>query len=393
VAGSVVFLADIETYLRCSPLLCAADALSVVSQLAILCLYQKQNFSEAVGMVLHERFEAGKGNEHSEEQQPAIFNDDDEETETLHSVEELTWLRWLWFILGTLPPAIKLMSMSGVRWEQAWGMIFFTSWIINESLTIYAAMNHKFFTISRGGRISWPGFEQLALSSQYRKFRARVIALQYWIAVAALVVHAVMLNGVFRDVFRKWRHSSPPIWSKSSHAIYPPKPFGLIIGIIPVIETSICMVGFTAMLCFILRRLGFSRSSAFVFPILDYCLALVNVVINIMRCNWCTYSYQYTPSCRKCNNYHSSQYISGFTSAGYIGKFTLVYYLSSWSVRLGKNLLVIFPRGNENSSKLDHAGFLSLFLFLATILGAILWYGYIYDSNGTINLSWTGIFG
>jgi hypothetical protein len=68
---------------------------------------------------LHERFEADKGDEHSEGQRPAILHDDDdddddEETETLHSLETMTWLRWLWFILGTLPPAIKLMSMTGV---------------------------------------------------------------------------------------------------------------------------------------------------------------------------------------------------------------------------------------------------------------------------------------
>jgi hypothetical protein len=53
-------------YLRCSPIFCAADALSVVSQLAVLCLYQKQRFLEAVGTVLHERF---KTVEHSEGQQ------------------------------------------------------------------------------------------------------------------------------------------------------------------------------------------------------------------------------------------------------------------------------------------------------------------------------------
>jgi len=385
-----------RTYLHCSPFLCAADALSVVSQLAALYLYRKQSFSEAIGTVLHERFEADKGDEHSEGQRPAIHDDDDdEEAETLHSLETMTWLRWLWFILGTLPPAIKLMSMRGVLWEQAWGMMFLTSWIINESLTIYAATHHTFFTISRGGRISWPGFEQMTASSRYRNFRARVIALQYWLALAALVVHAVMLNGVFREVFRKWRYSSSLIWSDIPRVVNPPKPLYSIVGICPVIEKSMCMIGFVAILSFILRELGFSRSSTWFFLILDYCLAVVNVVMNIMRCDWCTYSYNDSAPCRTkyCNIYHSSQYIAGFTTAGYVGIFTLVYFLSSWSVRLGKNLLVIFPGGNKNSSKLDHVGFLALLLFLATVLGTILWYGYIYDSDGTVNPSWTGIFG
>jgi hypothetical protein len=383
-----------RTYLRCSPFLCAADALSVVSQLAALYLYRKQNFSEAIGTVLQERFEADKGDEHRAGHQLAIHDDDDdEEVETLHSLEAMTWLRWLWFIIGTLPPAIKLMSMSGVPREQAWGMMFLTSWIINESLTIYAATHHTFFTISRGGRISWPGFEQMTISSRYRNFRARVKALQYWLAVAALVVHAVILNSAFRVVFRKWRYSSSLFWSNIPGEIYPPDPLSSTLGIFTVIGKSTCMIGFIAMLFFILRQLRFSRISALAFPILDYCLALINIVINIMRCNWCTYSYKHTPRCEGCNATYSSQYISGFTTAGYVGIFTLVYFLSSWSVRLGKNLLVIFPRGNKNSSKLDHGGFLSLLLFLATILGTILWYGYIYDSDGTVNPSWTGIFG
>jgi hypothetical protein len=60
---------------------------------------------------------------------------------------------------------------------------------------------------------------------------------------------------------------------------------------------------------------------------------------------------------------------------------------------LGKNLLVMFPAGTENKPKLDHGGFLSLVFFLATVLGTILWYGYIYDSDGTVNPSWTGVFG
>ncbi|KAE9367014.1 hypothetical protein N431DRAFT_82228 [Stipitochalara longipes BDJ] len=52
-----------RTYLRCSPILCAADAFSVISQVAVLYLYQKQRFLEAIGLVLHGRFNA---DEHSE---------------------------------------------------------------------------------------------------------------------------------------------------------------------------------------------------------------------------------------------------------------------------------------------------------------------------------------
>jgi hypothetical protein len=119
----------------------------------------------------------------------------------------MTWLRWLWLFLETLPPAIKLMSMSGVRWEPAWGMMLLTSWIINENLIICAAANNTFFAVSRTGCISWPGFEQMTLSSRYRDFQAKVVTRQYWLPFSALVVHTVIPNGAFRVVFQKLRLS------------------------------------------------------------------------------------------------------------------------------------------------------------------------------------------
>jgi hypothetical protein len=130
-----------RTYLRCSPILCAADALSVAYQLAVLCLYHKHRFAEAVGTILHERFNI---DEHSPGQQAVLQDGNDEEAETVHLVEAMTWLRWLWFILGTLPPAIKLMSMSGVRWPQAWGMMF-----LNPSLSRLATNTSREFLVQQ----------------------------------------------------------------------------------------------------------------------------------------------------------------------------------------------------------------------------------------------------
>lgn len=53
----------------------------------------------------------------------------------------MTWLRWLWFILGTLPPAVKLLAMGGIPWEQAWGLMFLTSWTVNEGLMMFASID------------------------------------------------------------------------------------------------------------------------------------------------------------------------------------------------------------------------------------------------------------
>jgi hypothetical protein len=89
----------------------------------------------------------------------------------------------------------------------------------------------------------------------------------------------------------------------------------------------------------------------------------------------------------------SAMYVFGFTNVGFVLSLALVSLLASWSIMLGKNLLVVFSGRNENNGNIDHGGFLALLFFLATVLGTILWYGYIYDSRGTVNPSWTGIFG
>ncbi len=90
-------------------------------------MYQKQHLLESVGVIIHERFST---EDHAQCPQPNAQlpgQDEDDEAEGVQSIERMTWLRWLWFILGTLPPAIKLFSMTGVRWEQAWGLMFLSS--------------------------------------------------------------------------------------------------------------------------------------------------------------------------------------------------------------------------------------------------------------------------
>jgi hypothetical protein len=59
--------------------------------------------------VLHEGSNADAP---SELQQGVILlHEDEDEADLVQSLEAMTWLRWLWFVFGTLPPAIKLMSM------------------------------------------------------------------------------------------------------------------------------------------------------------------------------------------------------------------------------------------------------------------------------------------
>jgi hypothetical protein len=134
-------------------------------------------------------------------------------------------------------------------------MIFLTSWIINESLIICATANNTFFAVSRTGCISWPGFEQMILSSRYRNIQAKVVTLQYWLAISALVVHAVRLNSAFRVMFRKLRLSSSASWSNRPRIEYIRSLSGPIISIQATFLKSVGMLGLFSLYSFILRRL------------------------------------------------------------------------------------------------------------------------------------------
>jgi hypothetical protein len=56
--------------------------------------------------------------------------EDEEEAENIQSLEKQTWLRWVFFLVGTLGPAIKLAAMQGIPWTKAWGMMFLGSFLM-----------------------------------------------------------------------------------------------------------------------------------------------------------------------------------------------------------------------------------------------------------------------
>jgi hypothetical protein len=58
----------------------------------------------------------------------------------IRTIEKMTWLRWLFFVLGTLPQAIKLMVMSDVPWMKAWGMILLSSFLLVEILVVFSTI-------------------------------------------------------------------------------------------------------------------------------------------------------------------------------------------------------------------------------------------------------------
>jgi hypothetical protein len=432
-----------RTYLRCSPLLCVVDAVSILLRM-LVSTYLGQSPLEALGTLLHERFKDSEGAGSQDSRQPTNHNatvELDDQSGGVQSLERMTWLRWLWFILGTLPPAIKLASMRGVPWTQVWGMIFLASWIINEGLVIFAAMNQSFFATSSLGRISWPGYEQTNQSSFYQRIQRILARIEICLASAALIVHIVIMNGAFRMVWRRllkeygyqssiissaYRNQTANdtavaieepysglnsiafwdyyMWStiSSNASIEPnyalsynftdsgtdylrPEPGHNYTGVISVIFISACTAGVGFIIVFARPPLYTNRHASFIaLPLFLLSLMLISTVANAIS---------YQESFWVLLLIGSPLYVFLISTIVTLAFIAFFCFLGRRFVLLGRNLLLLSPNGNNGQWTIDHGACLSLAFFLSTVIASLLWYAFLYDPADTFNPKWTGVFG
>lgn len=390
-----------RTYLRCSPFVCFADSISILMWMVILITYQKLSFMDALGILLHKRFNEKESMRLQTTDQILTLNET--ETEGIQTLERMTWLRWLWFILGTLPPAIKLLSMRGVGWAQIWGIMFLSSWILNESLVIFATVNQDKFTISRTGAISWPGYEQSTRSFSYTRIESFLSSGDIILAVTALNAHTVMMNGVFRAV--SGAISAFPLYLIGTTPRYPlastfdledtsSTPSSIPNVTIPrnttmtpwasgygrytslkyqVVVTSAMLIGLS-----ILGPIFRFKSFNFFLVLLGlFYLMLANSAANFTFFGSVSYTELYV-----------------FSVSGFAVPFVLVLlrYLCRGSSTLGQNLLVM-SRDENGDLNVDYGGCLALIFFLSTVFATLVWYCYVFDTSGTSVPVWNGVFG
>jgi hypothetical protein len=120
------------------------------------------------------------------------FNDVGEHeisTEGIQALERMTWLRWLFFVLGTLGPTVKLMALEGVPWSKAWGIMFLCSFIIVECLVVLS-WNSQYEPI--------PSLEDDALL----KLNNMLSSIDYWIFCIACALHTGLLLSIVSDLWR-----------------------------------------------------------------------------------------------------------------------------------------------------------------------------------------------
>ena len=115
------FPAAHRTYLRSSPIICALDSVSILVR---FCLYfiHGLGLKEAARKIAEVRFKA----------EMALADP----SEGFQSLERLTFVRWIFLVLGTLPQAIKLFAVQGVPWTQAWGAMYLGSFAMVEIVVV-----------------------------------------------------------------------------------------------------------------------------------------------------------------------------------------------------------------------------------------------------------------
>jgi hypothetical protein len=130
-SGRILSLpAKYRTYVRCSPLICAANALSIFIHLILY--FTAYSLKDSILLLIHQRF----GDDEKDDDKDDDEQDEERSAEGIQAIVKLTFIRWLFFIFGTLGPGIKLMAMEGVPWTKAWGAMFLVSFLVVEGLVV-----------------------------------------------------------------------------------------------------------------------------------------------------------------------------------------------------------------------------------------------------------------
>lgn len=349
-----------RTYLRCSPVICFADCLSIVFRFIVYSLYLETGPSESLRLLLRDRF-----NDVSE---------DKKSTDGLHALEKLTFLRWSFFVLGALFPAVKLAAMGGVPFTKAWGLMFLISFVFVEVLVIFS-WYHRKENPDEQARI----FEN-SIHNTLAKLDESLTKTERWLLAAACLFHTLIILTAISDL---WPRPDTTIDLPQQMAMRLLMEISLVVcagslSVFPYLAISYLMyISFAA--------IGLSRSSwGEAFPYrLYYTAAFPLTVVVALSSLW---------------------YVFGGMMIVWmcidIGWVTFLLSPVAWFPLICHLICNRFPRFANLLSLRDNdlGGFdiracYSLLLFLYSLGVCILWYAYAYDPAGTSNPSWTAIFG
>jgi hypothetical protein len=303
-----------------------------------------------------------------------------------------TWPRLLFFVIGVLPAAIKLASFSGVPWTQAWGLMFAAFFAIIEIITLLAQVGidkHDTSVPAALGisQIEWQDPQQQLLRSKVARLSTIIGDLE---AIVFLFVMGAQLGIGF------WAVRNLCMSGRESIKL-PANVYNVFSWFSSTAIYLFCLVFLT---CVALKLVAYflQRSLLVKWPFLRMLKWLgIGIVILGML-----------PGRDRSNN----EYINGVEVWNGMCMFTwLCYEWMRWVCErfpaVAKALLIETRPSEveslegqsegavvESDDRLVEAmALISLAVFFYNLVTCLLWYAFKYDPIGTVNPSWTDIFG
>jgi len=358
-------LAKYRTYLRSSPLLCAADCLSILIRLAPFS--SAFPFKDAIRLLVHERF--------------GDVENEDEDEEGIHAIEKLTFVRWMFFVFGTLGPGIKLLAMEGVPWTKAWGTMFLVSFMMVEGLVILSWRFGEYEVVPESRDME-----------KFQRIKSKLSAI-YGLSVGiAVVLHGLLLSWIIIDIQIGFHHKS--------FIIIMPKTLAQGVAVLLIETTLLVGVFYNGVLI-----IGWPISSAIDFIIansrwkFEITTALV-LWLSVVLALFLAYISLDLPGK---NEFFVEIVVDWCFLLALSAPALLVYiYLEPMAKsfpRLAKSVFITLPKPGKrvrqgavmkNRSDLTYWCFM---MFLYSTVLCVIWYAYRYNPEGTVNRGWTGVFG
>jgi hypothetical protein len=345
------------TYLRSSPVICALDALAFLLRIFVTPYLLPVSLRQALDITIRER-----------------YKDNEDVSEGIQSLEKQTWLRWLFFIVGTLGPSIKLMAMQGVLWTKAWGSMFLFAFFVSEAVVLFARRPTTVSPLPGTENDSARGVAGLQVAQRFK-------SVERWVFYAGSACHCAVLVWAFFDL---WALRLPAYPDEKTH-----EPISMFLYLLLLFVGNIALVG-----PFILplslydifttfrsehRTQGHGRKwsericISFAVGIMMVLIGFTCIPILVMDHRISMDSALFS--------------LSVCSAPGFV---FAVKKLCSLNPRLGETLMVAL---DEESPTVDGDAVNALTLCIANVTVSVLWYWLRYDPRGTVDPSWTEVFG
>lgn len=380
--AKICFSRRYRLYLSSSPIICAADALSIIVCIASTMLYLSTSPKQASQLVTLVKSDA------LSTEKPA------------EGPQNHTWPRWLFYAMGTLPAAIKLGSFTGVPWTQTFGMMFVASFATIELVALLSRSSGDTASVPEllgFSSIEWEEAHHEDLRTKISLLARRITAFNNTLFVLALIAHVALAVWAIQT-----------LWLAGLEQLY-------ISPLARTIDawTALCLYGLSLLLLAILLMLRCSG-----------CISNENIVHRILKnaLSWMLkvalfytfFIHRDWKSRRRADWFLRSADVISIWS--YIGMIFYGYFWGMSSVcrrwpGVGEALLISRePRIGEEPEQpaqpgsqaapssvedgpIDDTAWLSFCFFFVNLIVCALWYAFMYSSEGTVNPSWTDVFG